>query len=835
MLISLNWICDFVKLPPDLDPRALAERFTRTTAEVDDVRRIQVCARGLIAARVLNVASGLVPGASVQAPPTRGDATSTPDEKRRIVTLDVGHGKTVETITAAPSIRTGRTVVYAPVGSSVAALGEIASTKVAGKPSAGLILPGEAIGIEKAVQEAIFLSNEFQPGQPLPAELFDDWVIEVDNKSITNRPDLWGHYGVAREIAAILSHGLQPARTSAQAKACGSLLKPYPIVALNELTDAKLPEVPIKIGDPRACRRYSGLIVEGVPTQPAPLWMQLRLGHVGQRPISGLVDLTNYIMLDLGQPMHAFDSAKVDRIEVDWAKDGERFKTLDGVERTLTRDDLMIQSRGKSVALAGVMGGLLTEVGEATTSLLLESANFDPATIRKTAKKLGLRSEASARFEKSLDTAHTVLGIQRFIHLARSMYPRLKVTSRLSDGFPNPHPPVTVSVNPRHVARTIGREVSVDKARQLLQPIGFELTTCDTHWTVGVPSFRATGDCSIEADIIEELARLIGYDAIAPTMPRVSVRSFAPNELHELEQSALRYFTSVHGFHEVQGYIWYDAVWLRRLAADPGPCVELANPAVEGSHQLRRTLVPGLLDAVTKNRFHFPALSLIELGSVFEKSDPQDGEFRHLGLILAQRGKRDEDELYARLKAAVAAWTWQRFARSASFSAATAAQDRPWEHPRRTAAVTINGAPAGRMSVIDVSLRWAMDEHLAAWSIAWAEMRLTGLEGLETPAEPLAVIPAFPLVELDFSIVVPKTTRYADVVAVLRRFDHPLLKLIRFVTSYEGEAIPTDRRSLTFRTVLSEDSRTLTDADSDAFRTGFERHLKSCGYCLRAS
>ncbi|MEK7757021.1 MAG: phenylalanine--tRNA ligase subunit beta, partial [Planctomycetota bacterium] len=488
-----------------------------------------------------------------------------------------------------------------------------------------------------------------------------------------------------------------------------------------------LPEVAIEIADPRACRRYTGLIVEGVPTQPAPLWMQLRLGHVGLRPISGLVDLTNYIMMELGQPMHAFDAAKVDRIEVDWAKDGERFKTLDGVERTLTRGDLMIQSHGKSVALAGVMGGMQTEVGEATTSLLLESANFDPATVRKTAHKLGLRSEASARFEKSLDPAHTVLGIQRFMHLARSMYPRLKLTSRLSDGFPSPRPPVTVNVNPRHVARTIGREVPVDEARRLLQPIGFEVTACDTHWTVGVPSFRATGDCSIEADIIEELARLIGYDAIAPTMPRVCMRSFSPNDLHELEQSAMRYFTAVHGFNEIQGHIWYDAAWLRRLAADPGPCVELANPAAEGAHQLRRTLLPGLLDAVAKNRFHFPMISLVELGSVFEKGDREDGEFRNLGLVLAQRGKRDEDELYARLKAAVTAWTWQQFARSVSFSATTAAQDRPWEHPCRTAAVTIDGAPAGRMSVIDVSLRRAMDEHLAAWSIAWAEVRLTGL------------------------------------------------------------------------------------------------------------
>lgn len=802
MLISLDWIRDFVDLPGDLDPRALAERFTRTTAEVDDVHRIEVRATGLIAAGIAKVAA--VGGAS--------------DSRLNRVTLDVGGGKTVETISIAPELRVGRAVVYAPVGASVAAFGEIAAAKIDGKPSEGLILPGESIGIEKAFQEAIFLSDEFKPGGPLPAALFDDWIIEVDNKSITNRPDLWGHYGIAREIAAILRRPL----------------KPYPVVALDELAKSGLPEVPIKIADARACRRYTGLIIEGVPTQPAPLWMQLRLGHIGQRPISGLVDLTNYIMMDLGQPMHAFDAAKVDHIEVDWAKEGERFKTLDGVERTLTRHDLMIQSRGKSVALAGVMGGLQTEVSEATTSLLLESANFDPATVRKTAKKLGLRSEASARFEKSLDPANTVLGIQRFIHLARTMYPRLKLTSKLSDGFPSPCRDLTVRVNPQHVTRTIGRDVSLEEARKLLLPIGFEVTANDTHWAVGVPSFRATGDCSIEADIVEELARLIGYDAIVPTMPRVSVRSFAPNGLHELEQSALCYFTSVHGFNEVQGYIWHDAAWMRRLGADPGPCVELANPAAEGAHQLRRTLVPGLLEVLAKNRFHFSALSLIELGSVFQKGERGDEEFRHLGLVLGQRGKHSEDELYARLKAAVGGWAWQQFARTASFSAVTAVKDHSWEHRQRTAAVTIDGAPAGRLSVIDMSLRRAMDEHLSAWSIAWAELWLTGLERLQPLTEPLSAIPSFPLVELDFSLLVPKSARYADVVADLQRFDHPLLKMIRFVTSYEGGSIPKDRRSLTFRTVLGSDDRTLTDADSDAFRAGFERHLKTCGYDLRA-
>ncbi|MEK6798847.1 MAG: phenylalanine--tRNA ligase subunit beta, partial [Planctomycetota bacterium] len=569
MLVSFNWLRDFVELPADFDPRALAERFTRTAAEVDGVHCIAVAAQGLIAARIENVAD--LPGTG----------------NRRLATLHVGGGKTVETVTIAPLLPVGRCVVYAPPGASIASLGELEAATVAGRTSTGMILPGEALGIEKAIQEAIVLGDEFAPGQELPAGGFDDWVMEIDNKSITNRPDLWGHYGIAREVAAILRFPL----------------KPYPVTPAAELRPTALREIPIKIADATACPRYSGITVEGVPTQPAPLWMQLRLGHCGQRPISGLVDLTNYIMMDLGQPMHAFDAAKVDRVEVDRAKEGERFHTLDGVERTLVASDLMIQCTGRSVALAGVMGGLETEVGEATTSLLLESANFQGATIRRTARRLALRSEASARFEKSLDPANTVLAIQRFVHLARSMYPKLKLTSGLSDAYPRPMQPATVEVRPGHVARTMGREVSLEEARRALAPLGFSVTKHDTAWRVGVPTHRATGDVSIEADVVEEIARCVGYDSIEPAMPQVVVRQFPMNRLHELEQQTLRHLTGVHGFHEVQGYVWYDQTWLDRLGVDPGACLELRNPAAEGQHRLRRTLMPNLLAVAARNRF----------------------------------------------------------------------------------------------------------------------------------------------------------------------------------------------------------------------------------------
>lgn len=799
MLVSLNWIRDFVDLGDEADVAELAERFTRTTAEVEGVEPVRVGAGGIIAARVKSI-------------------TEIPDSRNLLlVMLDVGDGKTVETVTGAPVLHQGDTVVYAPDGASVTALGSVGVANVAGRTSIGMILPADSLGMPMAGQEAVFLDDTFTPGQPLPGELFDDCVIEVDNKSLTHRPDLWGHYGIAREIAAIL----------------GRPLRPYPVVPIEELHDPARPTIEIKIADADASPRYSALTLEGVRIQPAPLWMQLRLGHVGLRPISGLVDLTNYVMLDLGQPMHAFDAAKVNRIEVDWAQDGERFRSLDGAERTLTAGDLMIQSNGRSVALAGVMGGLETEVSDVTTILLLESANFHPATIRKTARRLGLRTDASARFEKSLDPNHTILGIGRFVLLARNMYPDLKVTSNLSDSYPQPAEPVTVKVKPEHLARTIGHPVPAADVAKILTALGFGVTDHGTELEILVPSFRATGDISIEADIIEEVARFIGYNSIEPDMPRVSVRRFPLNALHELERRTLEYFAFSQGFHEIQGYLWYDAEWLKQLGADPGPCVELQNPPGEKLHQLRRSMMPGMFASVVKNRFYLTAFSLIELGSVFEPHESGDREFRHVALLNAKRGKGTEGQLFDRLKGAIEAWAWHRFGYAAEFVNAQPSPDRPWEHPHRIAAVRIRGKPAGVVSVVNLALRRAMDEHLGAWNIAWAELRLSGLEQLDRAAEALDRIPEYPLVEVDFSLLVPKKTHYDQVVTRLKTFGHPLLKRIRYVGSYESDSLPADRRSLTIRTVLGDDSRTLLDQDTHDFRRDFEQHLTASGFEIR--
>ncbi|GJM23960.1 MAG: phenylalanine--tRNA ligase beta subunit [Phycisphaerae bacterium] len=798
MLISVNWLRDYVEISDSLDVRALAERLTITTAEVEGVEQIKTEASGLIAARIVSV------------DPVDGK----PNLKR--VELDLG-GKTAQVVSAAPVLRVDELVVFAPPGASTLETGKIQSTTVADLPSEGMILPGSAIGIPASDQEAIFCPPSMKPGEAIDPQMLDDWVIEIDNKSITHRPDLWGHYGIAREVAAILNKPLTP----------------YPVADLDTLANNKQPKVPITIDDAVRCPRYSALKMTGVRAQAAPLWMQTRLGHVGLRPIDCLVDLTNYIMADLGQPMHAFDGSKIEGIEVGLANTGETFTTLDGVERKLSDDALMIQSNRKSVAMAGIMGGLESEVADDTQTILLESANFEASGIRKTCAAIGLRTDASARFEKSLDPNHTVLAIQRFVHLASVEFPELQMASCLSDAYPNKLADITVEVDPILVARTMGHPVEEKQMTDILTAIGFGVESKNVKLSVRVPSYRATKDVSIQADIIEEIARNVGYDNITPQLPEVQVRHFVANSQHITERNALKAFCLGLGYNEVHLYIWYDKDWLKRLKFKPEAGPVLVNPAAAGQEQLRCSLLPGLLQATDRNRFHAEAFKLCEVGTVFVEGADSKNQSRHLGLISARRGKAADDELFASLKGDLETWAWETLGCGLQYEPASSNAGRPWTHEHKTAQIIANGKAIGTVSVCPLAMRRNIDEHLSAWSIAWAEINLELLHDFKVEFQQLRRVPEYPEVELDFSLLIDATSPYATVNENLARFDDPLLRKISYVGAYEGKSVPTGKRSLTYRVLFGSPERTLAEDDVSAVRASFEKHIGSCGYELR--
>ncbi|MEE8171023.1 MAG: phenylalanine--tRNA ligase subunit beta, partial [Phycisphaerae bacterium] len=596
MLISLNWLSDYVDLPADGDPRRLAERLTLTTAEVESVEQVRWL------------------------PPE----------------------------------------VVVPAGTSV------------------------------------------------PAELLNDWIIEIDNKSITHRPDLWGHYGIAREVAAIL----------------GRPLKPLPQAELAELSPKGLPEIAITIDDSTQCPRYSGLRMRAIGAQPAPLWMQVRLARVGMRPINLLVDLTNYVMAELGQPMHAFDAAGLACIEVAQAAKGERFRTLDGVERVMPAGTLMIQSRRKSVAIAGIMGGAATEISPSTKEMLLESANFDPATIRRAATVMGCRTEASARFEKSLDPNLTVSAIARFVHLARQELSDLTLTSKLSDCYPAPLEIPRITLDPAHVARMIGQPTSRARIISILKPLEFDVREDGAALHVTPPTFRATKDVAIEEDLLEEVARFVGYDHITPELPRVQARPLDAAADRVVERRSLEMLCLGGPFIEVHGYVWDDDDWLGRIGYEPGPRPTLRNPVAPHTAGLRRSLLPGLLAVCERNRHRVQAFELIEVGSVFPagEGDVVERQQRHLGLAVVRPGRKAEDDVWGAIKAWLERWAEQVARTPLTFDECEA--EAPWEDARRCCTLAHGGRTVGRASIVPMALRLKIDERLRTLAIGLAEVSL---------------------------------------------------------------------------------------------------------------
>lgn len=798
MYISLNWLKDFVDLPGDIDPRELALRFTITTAEVEGVERVQANFAGLIAARI----------EAVRAQP--GEA------KLKTVIADVG-GRKLTSLTTAPDIEAGDLLIYAPPGATIAGHA-VGTVDPAGRPSEGMIVAGQALGLMQVGANALFLPPSFSPGQAIDPAPFDDWIIEIDNKSVTHRPDCWGHYGIAREIAAML----------------GRPLRPYDVTNPAELTRPDLPAVPIEIDDAKLCPRYTALVMKGLKPQPAPLRMQARLALCGMRPIDLLVDLTNYIMLELGQPMHAFDGTNLPNIQVATATPGERFTTLDGVARTMPPGTLMIQCGRRSVAIAGIMGGAATEVGGKTDTVLLESANFDAPTIRRAATAMGHRTEASARFEKSLDPVNTVLGIARFHKLAKQELPGLALASTLSDCYPAPRTPPPIELDCTYTARFIGKPVSREEITRILSALEFKCEPLDgDRLRATPPSYRATKDIEIDVDVIEEVARFVGYNNIEPTLPRVAARHFDESPDLLIEEQTLNYLCVGGEFVEVHDYIWYEDDWLKTLGYEPGPCITLQNPLAANCSRFRHTLMPGLIAFAERNRHHYGRFQLIEIGSVFAPghAEVEPSQHRSLGLVAAEAGKKADAVVWDRLRIALDGWARQVLESHVAFREAKPAF--PWEDADRLAEIVVAGRPVGRATILPLACKQRIDERLKAWSIALAELNLTALVDLIGRFDKLPTVPRHPQVRLDFSVLTDAAARYAAIERKLAEFADPLLRRLSFVDAYEGGSIPEGRRSLTFRADIGLEDRTLSDEEIREFQSKFRGFLTAAGMELR--
>jgi len=805
MKLSLRWLSRHVDLS-GIDPKQILADLTMSTAEIEDLIRFGDGLEPLVVGHVRK-------------------RDKHPDaDKLSVCEVDLGHdnGGVVQIVCGAPNVAAGQRVVVIRPGETLPAVGgkgalKIKVGKIRGVESHGMICSESELGLSDEA-DGIFV---LPPDTPIGAKFVDvcpvqDWVFEIDNKSVNHRPDLWGHYGFARELAAIYGRELKPA------------------VVPQELPQDGL-GVEIVIEDREACPRYCGLMIDGVDSGPSPNELRWMLQAVDQRAINLPVDLTNFVMLDLGQPMHAFDARHVgDRaIRVRRAKNGESITTLDGQQRELDEHDLLICAGDEPEALAGVMGGEGTMVEEGTTSLFLESANFHATTIRRTSMRLGLRTDASTRFEKAQDPANAETAVHLFLQLLQQHCPTAKAAGPLVDPAGFAYQPQPLRLRRDRLQLKLGVALEDEQVRRILTSLSFGVTTDDDGFVCTAPSFRATKDIAIEDDLIEEVGRMYRYDNI-PEQPLQGTIEPPP---HNEELFLVRRMVEVSCLelrcHEVYNYSFTPDAVLQACDALGHDYVRVQNPVAPEITRMRRHVLPSLLSTVQGNLRQQAEVRLVETGKGYHAEMKDDHglphEVRELAFVYARRDGAGVEHPFHELREDVPRLL-RRLGYPVELTRSWHGKDQPWVHPARAVALDRDGSPVGYVAHLHPGVARAL-ELPAQVAIACVDIRALHANGRQPPG--YAPVPVYPELPVDVALMVDSTAQVADVAQFLRDTGRKLVRGVELFEVYRGENLPAGKKSLNFTVTLGADDRTLTDKDEGKFLDKVRKNCEQIGAELR--
>ncbi|MBO4414483.1 MAG: phenylalanine--tRNA ligase subunit beta [Lachnospiraceae bacterium] len=780
MFISMNWISDFVDLS-GVDIKALINRFTLSTAEVEDIYEFGKDTKDVVVGKILSVENH-------------------PNSKK-LHLLKVDNGtEVVDVVCGAPNVFEGAIVAFAKAGGSVCGT-PINEAQIAGYTSFGMCCSEKELGISED-HSGIMILNDFVEAQGIAIGTdiksfipLDDTIFEVDNKSLTNRPDLWGHYGIAREISCLLKRPLKPLDIEDLSKYDG------------------LEGIDVKV-ETDMCYRYSCITVRNVTKNVAPLWMKVRLQYCGQRPINLLADLTNYLAMELGQPMHAFDNAKVKEIRVKMFDTPVEFQTLDSSMRTVEPGIMMICNEKEPVALAGIMGGLLSEIEEDTDTLLLESANFDGACVRKGAARLGMRTEASARYEKTLDPEMTVQAIARFLKLLHDVDPEAVVSSRVTDVYNKHFDKVEIEFDKAYVDKYTGIDISADEIADTLTRLEFVLERNGDSFKVKVPSFRATKDVTMKADIIEEITRVYGYDNFEYKSCASMLTPVRQDPAREDEYTIKKLLASKYSFSEVQSYIWYDNKANRELGIEADSYIKIINSLTGENEDIRSTIVPTLVNFVNKNIDTYPEVRMFEDARVVKgiRDDKLADEHKYFSMIIASR-EADEYSVISELKKAVDHIA--KVTRNKDFDfVKDGLPDYCFIHPKNSASIMLDGVNIGYISVLNPKISSKIDKKLAA---AVCEIDLDAFAKTAPADIKFEEISKYPGISIDLSLLTDKAASFGSLKDIVCGLNNDMLQSVSYVDVFEDPSLPAGKVSLTIRLYYCSQERTLLTEEVNGY------------------
>ncbi len=791
MLISMNWIGEFVDLS-GLDLDALISKFTLATAEVEEIYHKGEDVIGVVAAKILSVEN------------------HPKSKKLHLLKVDAGD-KVYDVVCGAPNVEVGIIVPFVPMGGSVGGM-DIKEAEIAGYKSYGMCCSESELGISDDHSGLMILPEDTKLGTSIK-DLYpiDDIVFEVDNKSLTNRPDLWGHYGIAREFAAITKRPLKP------------------VDKVNHEDYANLPEVEIDIQDTEHCYRYIGTKAENVTRKVSPVDMRIRLFYCGSRAINFLADITNYIMLELGQPMHAFDMRQVNKVEVKRFDNKFKFETLDQVERDIDENTLMICSNDEPVAIAGIMGGYKSEINDDTTTLLLESANFDGVCVRKSTSRMGHRKDASMRYEKMLDPELCMVAAERYVKLLLDLDEGAKITSAMTDSYPVKYPEISLNFDKRYVDRYTGIEITNDEIVETLKALGFKVSLENDNFSVVVPSWRSTKDVTIKADIIEEITRIYGYDNFViktTNSPLAPVRDLPSRNDDYMVKSLL---ADKFGLHEIHTYIWNDAKKQKEIGITAEGDIRLINSISPDNIIIRKSLIPNELTVINENKTFKPTFGIFEIARVVDgkKENGYANEKKMLGITLFSREK-SEEELYLAVKDIVK--TIGITTKNYNFTLKNAdSVDLSWQHPVNTAEIYMGDTKIGYFTALHPEIKDKIDKKAA---IICAELDMDCIYSIEQSYIKYVQPSKFPGIEIDLSFLLDKNAKFEVISKVIDNFECPFIQGYKLADVFESEAL-NDKKSVTVRIDFCSFDRTLSGEEIQEYVNSLIEKFAETGINLK--
>ena len=788
MFLSMNWIGDFVDLS-GLDKKALIRNFTLSTAEVEDIIEKGSDLSGVVVAKILSVENH-------------------PDSKKlHLLKVDKGD-EIVDVVCGAPNVREGMRVALATVGGQIGEI-TIAPRKLAGYTSYGMCCSEAELGISDDNSGLWEITDDIALGTDIKeAYDIDDIIFEVDNKSLTNRPDLWSHYGMAREFATITGRELK---------------KPE---LLDTTAFSALPEVEVDVKS-ELCYRYSAIKVENVTRKVSPVNMRIRLYYCGSRAINFLADLTNYVMMEIGQPMHAFDNAKVDKIEVQTFKSPFKFATLDGIERNIDENMLMITSGNTPVAIAGVMGGDASKIEDDTTSLLLESATFDGVSVRKTTTRLGLRTDASQRYEKMLDPELCRVATERLLKILMDCDDGAKVISAFTDRYVKHYPTITLNFDKRYVDRYTGIEISNETIVKTLTSLGFGITLDGDSFTAVVPSWRSTKDVTIKADIIEEITRIYGYDnfdirtSVSPLIPvRKEILKSDEDRMKDILVKSYR-------LHEVHSYIWSDKAKNDELGIETPDNVKIINAQTPDHAVLRRTMIPTLLAFAKENKSYSDNFGIFEIGHTVEglRENGECNEQNKLGVVLYSKTECEES-LFMRARDIARELCCDVLHTEPEFISAEC--EYGFQHPVNSFAIIVGGEKIGYIGVPHPTVLENIDKKCAA---SFVEIKTEAFAKVEVARAKYQEPSKFPAIEIDVTFEANiGDIVFSSLTAAAKSAAGDMLRevLVKDIYTADGGS------AITLRFAFASSERTLTKQELAPATDAIVAALASEGLTLKA-